>query len=87
MTSANFRVGCAVTGFPMGVGDPQARQTNSSDDPGTWKVRSIPFDMMVEGDNALIYGASREVQNGNVNPHSFSKYLSFNSEGRCNFRM
>jgi hypothetical protein len=32
----------------------RARQTNGSDDPRTWEVRSIPFEIMVEGDNALI---------------------------------
>jgi hypothetical protein len=40
-------------------------------DPGTGKVRTIPLEIMVEGDNAPIYGATLEVCNRHANSHPF----------------
>jgi hypothetical protein len=66
-------------GFSVLTGDPQARRRNGFDDLGTWKVRSIPLDIMVEVDNKVIYGGTRsEVQPTPIHSHSI------NSVGRWN---
>lgn len=54
--------GCAADGFLVQTGDPPGT-ADGFVDPGTGKVRTIPLEIMVEGDNAPIYGATLEVWN------------------------
>lgn len=54
------RVGIAADGFIVQTGDPRG-PAEGFVDPGTGKLRTIPLEIMVEGDKAPIYGATLEV--------------------------
>ena len=54
------RVGIAADGFIVQTGDPRG-PAEGFVDPGTGKLRTIPLEIMVEGDKSPIYGATLEV--------------------------
>jgi hypothetical protein len=51
----------AADGFIVQTGDPPGT-ADGFVEPGTGKVRTIPLEIMVEGDQAPIYGATLEVR-------------------------
>lgn len=51
---------CAADGFVVQTGDPDG-PAEGFVDPGTGKLRTIPLEIMVEGEKEPIYGGTLEV--------------------------
>ena len=54
----------AADGFVVQTGDPEG-PAEGFIDPSTEKTRTIPLEIMVEGENAPVYGATLEVSLSN----------------------
>jgi hypothetical protein len=55
-----FRLFCAADGFVVQTGDPEG-PAEGFIDPSTEKTRTIPLELMVEGEKAPVYGETLEV--------------------------
>lgn len=55
----------AADGFVVQTGDPEG-PAEGFIDPSTGKVRTVPLEIMVDGDKAPVYGETLEVSSSNL---------------------
>lgn len=71
--SLNHVGSSAADGFVVQTGDPEG-PSEGFIDPSTGKIRTVPLEIMVDGDKAPVYGETLEVSRS-----SLFSFLSFHS--------